>query len=112
MAAHWLKTWISLRKPELAGEKAAVPQSARHPIDLAQRGPPARGTLATSRTDEWRRVHTRSDTASPPTCLTAEPTSGASRNCSAIVKLTTTQIYLHVTPERLLDIYQKTHPRA
>jgi integrase/recombinase XerC len=111
MAIHWLKCWIPLRKPEVAGEKA---------VFLNQRG-----TRLTSRSVgrllEAHLLHAGMlNAASPHTLRHSFATHlldrGADlRSVQELLghrKLTTTQIYTHVTQERLLDIYHQTHPRA
>ncbi len=111
MATRWLKGWIALRKPNAAVEKA---------VFLNQRG----SRLSCRSVGRLLETHLQkaglSSAASPHTLRHSFATHmldrGADlRSVQELLghrKLTTTQIYLHVTPERILDIYQKAHPRA
>ena len=111
MATRWIKGWLALRNPDRAGEKA---------VFLNQRG-----TRLTARSvGRLLETHLQKvglvSAASPHTLRHSFATHlldrGADlRSVQELLghrNLTTTQIYLHVTPERLLDIYQKAHPRA
>jgi integrase/recombinase XerC len=111
MALHWLGLWIPLRRPKVAFEKA---------LFLNQRG-----TRLTARSvGRLLQAHLLRaelvNSASPHTLRHSFATHlldrGADlRSVQELLghrNLTTTQIYTHVTQERLMHIYHETHPRA
>jgi integrase/recombinase XerC len=111
MAMHWLGCWVPLRRPKIAGEKA---------VFLNQRGTRLT-TRSVGRLLEAHLLRTGLvNMASPHTLRHSFATHlldrGADlRSVQELLghrHLTTTQIYTHVTQERLLDIYHETHPRA
>jgi len=111
MAAFWLKSWIPMRKTKLPQEPA---------LFLNQRGT----RLTTRSVGRLMESHLMRvgllNSASPHTLRHSFAThlldSGADlRSVQELLghrNLTTTQIYTHVTKERLLDIYHEAHPRA
>jgi integrase/recombinase XerC len=111
MAAHWLKRYVPLRNPELAYEKG---------VFLNQRG----SRLSSRSVGRLLEAHLLNaglvNAASPHTLRHSFATHlldrGADlRSVQELLghrKLTSTQIYTHVTQERLLDIYHQAHPRA
>jgi integrase/recombinase XerC len=111
MAARWLKGWIALRKPAVAGEKA---------VFLNQRGKRLTSRSVGRLLEEHLQKAGLVNSASPHTLRHSFATHlldrGADlRSVQELLghrQLTTTQIYLHVTPERLLDSYHRAHPRA
>jgi integrase/recombinase XerC len=111
MAVQWAKRYIPLRTPKLAHEKAMF---------LNQRG----SRLSSRSVGRLLEAHLLQaglvNAASPHTLRHSFATHlldrGADlRSVQELLghrKLTSTQIYTHVTQERLLDIYHQTHPRA
>jgi integrase/recombinase XerC len=111
MAAEWLRRWITLRQPKHPQEPA---------VFLNQRGT----RLTTRSVGRLLEAHLMRaglvDTASPHTLRHSFAThlldGGADlRSVQELLghrNLTTTQVYVHVTRERLLDIYLEAHPRA
>jgi integrase/recombinase XerC len=111
MACHWLRSWSSLRRPKIAHEKA---------LFLNQRGT----RLTTRSVGRLLEAHLLRgglvNAASPHTLRHSFATHlldrGADlRSVQELLghrNLTTTQIYTHVTQERLLDTYHEAHPRA
>ena len=111
MAAGWLRRWISLRQPKDPREPA---------LFLNQRGTRLT-TRSVGRLLEAHLVRAGLvDTASPHTLRHSFAThlldGGADlRSVQELLghrNLTTTQIYTHVTQDRILDIYHEAHPRA
>ncbi len=111
MATEWLRRWMPLRQPRHSQEPA---------IFLNQRG----GRLTTRSVGRILEGHLLRaglvDTASPHTLRHSFAThlldGGADlRSVQELLghrNLTTTQIYTHVTQDRILDIYHEAHPRA
>jgi len=112
MANSWLKHWLPLRTPKRSSESA---------VFLNGRG----GRLTARSVGRLLEEHLlksglHQGAASPHTLRHSFATHlldrGADlRSVQELLghrKLTTTQIYTHVTKERLLDIYQEAHPRA
>jgi integrase/recombinase XerC len=111
MAAGWLRRWITLRQPKAPQERAMF---------LNQRG----GRLTTRSVGRLLQAHLLRaglvDSASPHTLRHSFAThlldGGADlRSVQELLghrNLTTTQIYTHVTQDRILDIYHEAHPRA
>ncbi len=111
MAFHWLTLWSPLRRPKFAHEKA---------LFLNQRGTRLT-TRSVGRLLEAHLLHGGLvNAASPHTLRHSFATHlldrGADlRSVQELLghrNLTTTQIYTHVTQERLLDTYHGAHPRA
>ncbi len=111
MAAGWLRRWIPLRRPKHPQERAMF---------LNQRG----GRLTTRSVGRLLQAHLLRaglvNSASPHTLRHSFAThlldGGADlRSVQELLghrNLTTTQIYTHVTQDRILDIYHEAHPRA
>ncbi len=111
IAAEWLRRWVLLRQPKHPREAA---------LFLNQRG----GRLTTRSVGRILEGHLLRaglvDTASPHTLRHSFAThlldGGADlRSVQELLghrNLTTTQIYTHVTQDRILDIYHDAHPRA
>jgi integrase/recombinase XerC len=111
MAAEWMRRWISLRRPRRPHEPA---------VFLNQRGT----RLTTRSVGRLLESHLLRaglvDAASPHTLRHSFAThlldGGADlRSVQELLghrNLTTTQIYTHVTQDRILDIYHEAHPRA
>ncbi len=111
MAAGWLRRWLPLRRPKSAHEPA---------VFLNQRGT----RLTTRSVGRLLEAHLLRaglvDRASPHTLRHSFATHlldrGADlRSIQELLghrKLTTTQVYSHVTQERLQAVYQQAHPRA
>jgi integrase/recombinase XerC len=111
MAAHWIGRWMPLRRPK----------GPREPALFLNR----RGTRLTARSvgrlleGHLLRVGLV-DTASPHTLRHSFATHlldrGADlRSVQELLghrNLTTTQVYTHVTRDRILDMYHEAHPRA
>ncbi len=111
VAAWWLRRWMPLRQPKQPRDSA---------VFLNQRG----GRLTTRSVGRILEGHLLRagllDTASPHTLRHSFAThlldGGADlRSVQELLghrNLTTTQIYTHVTQDRILDIYHDAHPRA
>ncbi len=111
MAMAWIGRWIGARPPVIAGEGA---------VFLNQRGTRLT-TRSVGRLLEGHLIgHGLDPSSSPHTLRHSFAThlldSGADlRSVQELLghrSLTTTQIYTHVTQERLVDAYQSAHPRA
>lgn len=111
MAASWISRWLPLRQPKAAGERA---------VFLNHRG----GRLTTRSVGRLLETLVQSlglDPSSSPHSLrhsfaTHLLDRGADlRSVQELLghrSLTTTQIYTHVTQDRLMEAYKEAHPRA
>jgi len=111
MAMHWVRAWISVRQPKLSTEKG---------VFLNQRGTRLTtrsvGRILESHLLRVGMMHAASPHTLRHSFATHLLDRGADlRSVQELLghrKLTTTQIYTHVTQERLRDIYHEAHPRA
>lgn len=111
MANAWIRRWIPLREPKVPREPA---------LFLNQRGTRLTARSVGRLLEQHLARAGLADAASPHTLRHSFAThlldSGADlRSVQELLghrKLTTTQIYTHVTQDRILDIYHETHPRA
>ncbi len=111
MANAWIRRWIPIRKPKAPREPA---------LFLNQRGTRLTARSVGRLLEQHLARAGLADAASPHTLRHSFAThlldSGADlRSVQELLghrKLTTTQIYTHVTQDRILDIYHETHPRA
>lgn len=107
----WITRWIEARRPDRAGEPALFLN--KHGRRLTTRSV---GRLL----EKYLLMNALAPEASPHTLRHSFATHlldrGADlRSVQELLghrRLTTTQIYTHVTNERMLDVYQDAHPRA
>jgi integrase/recombinase XerC len=112
MAMHWLGLYLPLRAPKRREEPAVFLN--RYGTRLTTR------SVGRLLEDHLVRAGLTSRSASPHTLRHSFATHlldrGADlRSVQELLghrNLTTTQVYLHVTRDRLLDIYHDAHPRA
>jgi integrase/recombinase XerC len=110
-AIDWISRWIEARRPDRAGEPALFLN--KHGRRLTTRSV---GRLL----EKYLLINGLAPEASPHTLRHSFATHlldrGADlRSVQELLghrRLTTTQIYTHVTNERMLDVYQDAHPRA
>ncbi len=111
MAADCLRWWLAARKPRVAHEKALFLNQRGSRLTSRSVGRLLEGHLA-----RVGLVHSASPHTLRHSFATHLLDRGADlRSVQELLghrKLTTTQIYTHVTQDRLLDIYQGAHPRA
>lgn len=111
MAIYWLQAWISVRQAKLVKERG---------VFLNQRGTRLTtrsvGRILESHLLRVGLLHAASPHTLRHSFATHLLDRGADlRSVQELLghrKLTTTQIYTHVTQERLMDIYHEAHPRA
>jgi integrase/recombinase XerC len=111
MASSWLARWVALRQPKNAGEPAVFLNRSGTRLTARSVGRLLEGHLVGLGLDPGASPH-----ALRHSFATHLLDRGADlRSVQELLghrSLTTTQIYTHVTRERLLDVYHESHPRA
>jgi integrase/recombinase XerC len=111
MASSWLARWVALRRPKRAGDPAVFLNRSGTRLTARSVGRLLEGHLVGLGLDPGASPH-----ALRHSFATHLLDRGADlRSVQELLghrSLTTTQIYTHVTRERLLDVYQDSHPRA
>jgi integrase/recombinase XerC len=111
MAATWIGHWQALRQPARLGEPALFLNRFGNRLTTRSVGRLLEAHLAALGLDPGASPHTLRHSFA-----THLLDRGADlRSVQELLghrNLTTTQIYTHVTQERLQDLYQKAHPRA
>jgi integrase/recombinase XerC len=111
MAAVWIDHWRGLRQPERSSEPALFLNRYGKRLTTRSVGRLLETYLATLGLDSAASPHTLRHSFA-----THLLDRGADlRSVQELLghrNLTTTQIYTHVTQQRLLDTYQSAHPRA
>jgi integrase/recombinase XerC len=111
MAALWLSRWVALRSPKRPGDPAVFLN--RFGTRLTTRSV---GRLLDEHLKRQGLVHDASPHTLRHSFATHLLDRGADlRSVQELLghrSLTSTQVYTHVTQERLLGVYQETHPRA
>ncbi len=110
-AADWTRRWLAVRRPKAAGEPA---------LYLNYQGTRLSCRSVARRLDECLSAAGVTVHAGPHTLRHSFATHmldrGADlRSVQELLghrNLTTTQIYTHVTQQRILDVYREAHPRA